>query len=61
MERKIVMNPEDFEKLMNYLSIVPVPFALVEKAAEAKEAIKRAQAVDIKVEKPAKPADIVKK
>jgi hypothetical protein len=53
--KKVVMDLEDFEKLVNYVIKKPVLFADVEEAVEIKGIIKRAQIGDVEIKEMNKP------
>lgn len=49
MIRKVVMSPEDFVKITDYINGMHVPFADIEKAVLVKEALKKCQVMDIDI------------
>jgi hypothetical protein len=49
MTRKVVIAPEDFAQIQEYISSLPVPFAMAEQAAEVKKALKNIQLMDIEI------------
>jgi hypothetical protein len=49
MKRKIVFDPEDYSKIAEYISAMPVPFSRVEQAAEIKVIMKKAVIMDIEL------------
>ena len=52
MTKKIVMDPQDFAKITENLNELLVPFTQLEKAIQIKEALKRAQFMDIEIQPP---------
>jgi len=54
MKRKVVFEPEDYSKIAEYISVMPVPFSRVEQAAEIKVIMKRALIMDIEIKEPEK-------
>ena len=49
MTKKVVIDPEDFEKLVLYITRQPVNFQYADKAGEVKAIIARAQIMDIDI------------
>jgi hypothetical protein len=48
-EKKVVLDPEDFEKLVVYVSSIPVNFKYASKAVEIQEVIKKAQVMNLEM------------
>jgi len=49
MTKKVVMSPEDFVKISDYINAMHVPFADIEKAIQVKESLKKYQVMDIEI------------
>lgn len=49
IQRKVVISPEAFTKIAEYVNSLPVPFALVEKATDVKKALAEYQLMDIEI------------
>jgi hypothetical protein len=52
MTRKVVIAPEDFARIQDFINSMPVPFAMVEQASEVKKAMKNIQLMDIEIKEP---------
>jgi hypothetical protein len=52
-ECKVVINPEDFEKIANYIIETPVPFGRIQQANEVKQILlKKTQTMNIRYDDP---------
>ena len=57
MAKKVVLEVEDFNKLVSYISSQPVPFQNVNNAAEVDSILRKAVLMDIKMVEPDKASD----
>ena len=50
MALKVVLDPEDWKKILIHITRYPVPFQDVDKAAEVKAAIQKAETMDVNIQ-----------
>jgi uncharacterized iron-regulated protein len=57
MAKKVVIEVEDYNKLVSYITSQPVPFVLAAQAAEVDTILRRSILMDIEITEPTSPVE----